>query len=410
MPRSPRPRRLVVVRYVLADGTRVNKGTPGARREKSRTATWYARFKGERKPVSLETTDESLAWERLREMLRDRADREAGIHSPERDAARVPLEEHVAAWQASLTAKGSSKDHIVAVGNHVRRLALSAGWLRVTDITSESTLKALAALTAAGKSISTRNHYLGHLREFCHWCQTTTPRRLRDNPVAGLRKSNAEEDPRRPHRLPTLDELQKLFRWLGTGREPAHAKQHTTYPSDDTAPVRRYMSGPMRALGYRIAMGTGLRAKEIRSLRRESFDLEVGTVKVMAAVSKRRRKDTQPLPDWLRDELRAHFAAGGGDWRKLNDGSGEKRSKNVLKSDLEDAGISFETADGCLTLHSLRVYYITQLALDPANTVKQVMELARHSTPYLTLVTYARISDAEKRAATDRLADPRKEG
>lgn len=405
MPSKPRPKRLTVIHYVLPNGTRVSKSTPGATRKKTTTTTYYATMPGERKPTSLGTSDEGEAWEVLRRMLKERAERSSGIRTTELDAAGKPTEEHIAAWQSFLTAKGTGKDHVTTVGNHVRRLARIAGWERITDIDADSAVAALAKLRDAGRSAQTRNHYLGHLKEFCRWCCLSTPRRLRDNPVEGLRRVNVEEDPRRPHRLPTAEEITQLFKWLGTGREPAHARQHTTYPADGSAPVRRYMSGPHRALGYRIAMGTGLRAKEIRSLRRESFDLDAATVSVSPAVSKHRRRNVQPLPDWLRDELKAHFDSGGGDWRKLNDG-GEKRSKNVLKSDLEDCGIAFETDEGCLTLHSLRVYYITRLALNPENTVKEVMELARHSTPHLTLKIYARLRDEDKHRAARRLERP----
>lgn len=404
---SPKPRRKTLTRYYTPDGTRCRKSDPGAVARREQTRVWYARLPGDKEPVSLGTEDQGEAWVELRRLLREREDARAGIVDDTRRYATAPLEEHVAAWQSTLRARGTSADHIVTVGNHVRVLAALAGWTRLTSITAESTLHALARLRdEQGRSAQTRNHYLSHLKQFCRWCCYSTPRRLRDNPVIGLAPVNAEADPVRPHRLPTEEEIRQLFAWLNTGRPPEHPKQHTTYPSDGTAPVRRFMSGPMRALGYRIAMGTGFRANEIRSLRRESFDLNAATVVVQAGYSKHRRRDTQPLPGWLLEELRAHFAAGGGDWRRLN-ASGDGRSKNVLKADLEDAGLVFEDADeGCFTLHSLRVWYVSRLAEDPANAFKTVMELARHSTPYLTMKVYARVRRHSLHDAADRLEDP----
>ena len=57
------------------------------------------------------------------------------------------------------------------------------------------------------------------------------------------------------------------------------------------------MTGPERALLYRLASETGLRSSEIRQLTEESFILGASppTVSVAAKDSKRRRKDTLPL-------------------------------------------------------------------------------------------------------------------
>src|SRR5262249_26275750 len=65
-------------------------------------------------------------------------------------------------------------------------------------------------------------------------------------------------------------------------------------------PERFGMSGQDRALLYRLAVETGLRAGELRSLTRASFNFDSNppTVTVLAGYSKRRREDTLPLrPD-----------------------------------------------------------------------------------------------------------------
>ena len=53
-------------------------------------------------------------------------------------------------------------------------------------------------------------------------------------------------------------------------------------------------TGPERAMLYRLAMETGFRSSELRSLSRSSFDLDGDppTVTVEAAYSKRGRRDT----------------------------------------------------------------------------------------------------------------------
>ena len=51
------------------------------------------------------------------------------------------------------------------------------------------------------------------------------------------------------------------------------------------------MTGPQRAVLYRLAAESGLRAGELSTLKVKSFDLDSGTVAVQAAYSKRRRQD-----------------------------------------------------------------------------------------------------------------------
>jgi len=65
------------------------------------------------------------------------------------------------------------------------------------------------------------------------------------------------------------------------------------------------MTGPDRAMLYRVAVGTGFRANELRSLTPESFDLDADppTVTVEAGYSKHRRKDVQPIRQDLADLL-----------------------------------------------------------------------------------------------------------
>jgi len=75
------------------------------------------------------------------------------------------------------------------------------------------------------------------------------------------------------------------------------------------------MLGPDRAMAYRVALGTGFRAKELRSLTPASFDLDADppTVTVTAGYSKRRRQDVQPIRPDLAELLRPWLAKYGRD-------------------------------------------------------------------------------------------------
>ena len=66
------------------------------------------------------------------------------------------------------------------------------------------------------------------------------------------------------------------------------------------------MTGPARALCYRLAVATGLRYDEISSITPESFDWEAPSVTVGAAYTKNGQTATLPLPDDLVDDLQAY--------------------------------------------------------------------------------------------------------
>lgn len=400
MSRPPKPRRLTVVHWCLPDGTRSKKGAPGVRPRKVQTRTWYAKLPGDKSPTSLGTEDEGEAWVQLRRLLRERADRKAGIVDDSHRHAAATFASHVEAWGAAVLARGTGAEHVKLITAHVRDLAAEAGWASVAAITADSCLAALAAMRERlDLSAQTRNHYLAHAKQFCAWA--VRGKRLRDNPLVGLPDLNVEEDERHPRRMPADEEVRTLFSHLATGRPPEHARQHTSRPTDGTAAVRRWMSGPHRALGYKVAMSTGLRSKELRSLSRRSFDLDAPSVTVVAGYSKRRRKDTLPLPRWLADELRVWFDSGGGCWHHFG-----RRAWEVLQWDLEAAGIAYQTDEGFFDWHALRVWYITTLAENPDVPPAVVVELARHSDPRLTFGVYARVRRHNLHAAADSIPDP----
>jgi integrase len=128
-----------------------------------------------------------------------------------------------------------------------------------------------------GLSIASSNHHVRALKGFCNWL--VKERRAIENPVAHLSMMNAKADRRVERRALEADEL----RWL----------------LDETTrgPERFGMSGHERAIVYRLAVETGLRASELRSLTRENFELnsEEPSATVAAAYSKRRQEDRLPL-------------------------------------------------------------------------------------------------------------------
>ncbi len=103
-----------------------------------------------------------------------------------------------------------------------------------------------------------------------------------------------------------------------------------------TTPMHN-LAGPDRTMLYRLALGTGLRASELRSLTPASFDLETdhATVIVAAAYSKRRREDTQPLRSDLADLIRGWLAVRPRGERLF--ATMPENTARMLRSDLEAA-------------------------------------------------------------------------
>lgn len=414
-PAKPHPYHKWTTRWLDSQDKSVPPGTRGAKKVQTQTNTYYADIPGVG-TVALGTTDLQVAWKRLRDRLQQAHQTELGIRDTTSQHGTIPLRQHLEQWLEILEAKGTGEKQRRLLKTRLTILFDLAKWQRLADITADSALLALKKLERTprlkgpGRGAQTRAHYITHLKGFCNWCVESD--RLPKNPVRRLDKPRVETDQRHQRREPTREEVAALLEYLESG----HAK------------VRRRMSGLQRALAYKVAMATGFRANELRRLRRESFNLEAGTVTLPAKEEKARRGAVQPLPAWLVLELHEWFVAGGGTWETFGAIPGR-----VLHADLDAARAAWissapkgerakraqstflcyeiEGADGPLfvDMHALRVYYISELAADPNMDIKTLMRLARHRRPEMSLSVYAKHREANVRAAAERLRNPGKQ-
>jgi len=135
------------------------------------------------------------------------------------------------------------------------------------------------------------NHYLTATKAFCNW-MVREGRGLR-SPIEHLRRQAVTD--KRERRALSPDEMQALinaaqsgpdWRWGGGPGKGAHHPECIT--------------GPERAILYRLAVETGLRRDELASLKRASFELtgEDPAVTVANAYTKNRQAARLPLrPD-----------------------------------------------------------------------------------------------------------------
>ena len=141
--------------------------------------------------------------------------------------------------------------------------------------------------------------------------------RLRDDPLVGVTGYNAQEDPRHERRTIGLDELRRLIAAAHDG------------------PAYKQMTGPARALCYRLAVASGLRFSEFASLTPQSF--HAAAVTIQAAYSKDSTTATLPLSPDVANEMAAWIETipAGAPVFPLPD-----RGAAMLKVDLKAAGIA----------------------------------------------------------------------
>ncbi|MCD7896242.1 MAG: tyrosine-type recombinase/integrase, partial [Planctomycetaceae bacterium] len=164
-------------------------------------------------------------------------------------------------------------------------------------------------------------------------------------PLSRLSKVNESADTRHERRAFTPEEVTRL---LG---------------ATEAAGVSFGMTGPERVLLYRLALETGLRYSEIRSLTRSSFafDAKPATVFLAAQDAKNGRDATimlrEPLAAALADYMRLHAPIAPA--FRMQDGKGAK----MLKADCEAAGVDYVDEAGRYgDFHALRHTFITNLA------------------------------------------------
>jgi len=318
---------------------------------------------------------------------------EIGILDSRIVAVGRPLVEHIDDFERALVAKGGSTKHARQAATRARRLAEGCRFVYWNDISASKVEEWLADQRAAAKNISiqTSNFYLQAIKQFARWM--VRDRRASSSPLSHLQGQNVALDRRHDRRALSVEEL----RWL--------------LEATERGPERAGIRGAERRLVYLLAVETGLRANEIRSLKASSFDLsgKPATVTIEAAYSKRRRQDVVPLRPQLVQRLREHLAV------RLPEAPAftmpnKDRLAHVIRADLKAAReawvksaraapersrreatafLAYRDESGRVAdFHCLRHTFITNLANSGVHP-KVAQTLARHSTITLTMDRYS---------------------
>ena len=365
-------------------------------RKQHKAAKWFGQFSDEngvthRIPLA---RDKAAAQAMLNELVKRAELRKIGVFDQTEEHRATPLAEHVAAFEAFLRAKAGAPKHVANTLARLRTVITACGFKRLDDLNADKVSTWLATRREFAErplSVSGSNHYAVSLKTFGAWLVRSE--RIGKNPFASLARLNEKVDRRLERRALTISESARLID-----------------AAEKSAVVFRGLTGVDRSMLYRLALTTGLRASELASLTGASFDFTTAppTVTVQAGSSKRRREDTLPLRADVAESLQAWLVA----QRNRQDddlpalkicnaakakhercwpGTWHEKAAAMIRSDLDAAGIPFETEAGVCDFHSLRGSFIT--ALSRAGVpLATVQKLARHSTPNLTANFYTHLN------------------
>ncbi len=372
------------------------------------TAKYYAIFSNGRGGVGRVpgTTDRTSTLQLAVELEQEARARRLGLTVSIRKQAARPLAEHLDDYEAILRARDRTERHVRMTRTYISRILEGCRFVYPADLEAAPVASWLAGRRAARMSASQSNHYLRAAKSLTRWLWRQ--RRLPDDPLAGLDPVNEATDRRRLRRALPVEELAWLIDCTAQSGRPF-----------------RKLSGPDRAILYRTAAYTGLRASELASLTPESFELDgaVPRVHLAAEFSKRRSHDTVPLFDELVGELRTWLAGRSramrcwpGNWtergarmlardmraarsrwiRALRDRAERRRRRaSAFLVVVDDRGRVFD-------FHALRGQLGSMLAAAGVHP-KKAQRIMRHSDINLTMRLYTHLELADEAEAVSRL-------
>lgn len=345
---------------------------------------WYIGYKdrhGKRQTLK-GFTDKSETEKLAAKLEHEEALRAKGLVDPEQEKLaaqkQMAIEKAIAGFEKKQS--NNSEKHAKLTLSRLRRIIAEAGVSELGQINLESIESAIGQIIDDDDSgPRTYNHYVQAINSFCNWLVAS--KKLAANPLVGMARMNAEVDVRHRRRALTADEFSSLV---------ASARQ-------SGIKIQNY-SPEQRARVYLLAYYTGLRRKELSTLKPENFslDAEQPILKVKAACSKHRKEDTLPIhPDLL--ALLREWLPGYAPKKEIFPKLEKKKTWLMVKKDLERVGIPYKNEEGFADFHAAgRHTHITEL-LRNGTTLPEARELARHSDVRMTMrYTHIGLDDQAK--------------
>jgi len=353
---------------------------------------------GKRRRKGSGTVDKDAALQLANELETKAMQRREGIIDAEQERFSIEnrrsLSDQLSDFEAAMRSAKRTDDHIERTVKFVREIADAAGFVALADITADGVNRYASGLTNEGKAARTVQARLTAIKSFTKWL--TTHDKLARDPLASVKKPNPKADRRRERRMLLPDE----WTWLRS--------------TADSGPERFGMTGRERMLLYAVAIQTGLRSGECRSLTRGRLYLDTDPpyITAKAGNTKNRKDARQYIQTDLAAELKAHIATKAPKapvfamphetnvadmfrqdladarraWLKQARKDPEEHTRREQSDFLQATNHEGEKAD----FHSLRHTTGAWLALAGVHP-KVVQTVMRHSTITLTMDTYGHL-------------------
>jgi len=296
-------------------------------------------------------------------------------------------------YQASMSASGKTTNHIDSTGNKINSIVADQEWSKLADVQADGLNRFCSDLRNAQKAPRTIAAYIQAIKGFTRWA--TKNGKLASDPLVTVSKPSAENGRKLVRRYLKREEWQ----WLDS----------ITRSSQE----RFGMSGQERAVLYALAIQTGFRSAECRSLTRGSLFLKGSKPYVMANASD--TKNGKQAKQYIQTELATELLnmtrttlAG----KAMFNMPHESTVVDMIREDMgraklawldthidpqerqeADAGDFLSTLDSeskRIDFHSLRHTCGTWLAQAGVD-IKTVQSIMRHSTIVLTMDRYGHL-------------------
>ena len=372
--------------------------------------SWYD-ASGNRKSQCAKTTDKTTAQRILAKKLADVALRRDGVIDPRQEAvvieAAKPIETHLADFEAMMKARQRSDRHIGQTLFLIRQVCNAAKFTTPSNISADGLNQIAADIKAKGQSTRTVQARVVAMKAFTRWLADHG--KLSHDPLRSVRRPSVKTDRRKRRRMLLPTEWPYL-----------RAATLSSGPRDGMNPLERV------AL-YAVAIQTGLRSSELRSLTKADLFLagEKPYVRCRAENTKNKQEARQyiqaelaaelrgivttktptanvfTMPDefHVAEMLRGDLAAARKQWLDEVKHDADARAK---REDSDFLTVTNQQGE-LLDLHALRHTTGAWLALQGLhpNVIKTVM---RHSTITLTMDTYGHLLPDEHADAVGGMA------
>ena len=249
---------------------------------------------GKRRTKCTRTTDKATAERIARKYEAEAALRRDGVIDPTFDAVKQEsersIEDHLADYEHKLQTANRSDQYIRETIKYIRAISKAGTFDDVAAINADAVAQFASKLKDEAKSSRTIQAYLCAIKGFTRWL--TEQHKLRRDPLASLKKPNPNADRRYERRMLLPSEWRRLEAATATG------------------PERRGMLGDERLLLYRVAIQTGLRSSELRSLTRGCLYLGADPPHILckAGSTKNQKGARKYIQPELAIELKTHIA------------------------------------------------------------------------------------------------------